>query len=236
MYLSFTDTSRKRVGPAGFIEALYRDSVEVIDNGFMATIRGAASTGRIVAILLFTAYNTPHALPLQLALPVFMLHRMYYREELATVLRLKYFRAQNRMLSHAEAVSHNFSLIRDYHLRPVMGKKMGAIVDDVNYFANAVGAHTAQSQLALPLASALLAGALMACAPYILPYLHMTSGLFLATLAATQQMVPAPPLTPTAPRKPPDSPPAAPPHRRRPSRIPLVHACLSPSETAKRAA
>ena len=45
-----------------------------------------------------------HALPLQLALPAFMLQRMYWREEVATQLRLKYFRAQNKMLAHAEAV------------------------------------------------------------------------------------------------------------------------------------
>ena len=49
-------------------------------------------------------------------------------------------------------------------------------------------AHTARSQLALPLASALFGGVLMAFAPQLTAALGVSAGLFLATLAATKQM------------------------------------------------
>ena len=115
-YLQLTDASRKRVGEAGLVEALYRDAVEVVDHGFMQLLAGACAAGKIVIILCFTAFHTPAGVPLQLILPVFILARMAMQETVATSLRLKYFKAQNRMLSHADDVTKNFRLIRDYQV------------------------------------------------------------------------------------------------------------------------
>ena len=50
----------------------------------------------------------------------------------------RYFKAQGHMLAHADDVIANLSLVRDYQRRPVMAKRMSGLVDDVNYFANAV--------------------------------------------------------------------------------------------------
>ena len=131
-YLQFTDSARKRVGAAGFVEALYRDAVEVVDHGYMQLLAGAAALGKIIAILLFTAFHSPQGVPLQLLLPLFMLVRLRSAEQTATTLRLKYFRAQNRMLSHAETATNNYQLIRDFQRRPEMASRMQRLVDDVN--------------------------------------------------------------------------------------------------------
>ena len=56
----------------------------------------------------------------------------------ATVLRLKYFRAQNRMLDHANAVTKNYATVRDSSLKPAMANRLDRIVADVNYFLNAI--------------------------------------------------------------------------------------------------
>mmetsp|Transcript_36218 Transcript_36218/g.72015 ORF Transcript_36218/g.72015 Transcript_36218/m.72015 type:complete len:832 (-) Transcript_36218:455-2950(-) len=187
-YLQLTERSRSRIGAAGFIEALYRDSFEVVDHGYMQLIAAAAAGGKIIFILLFTAATTPYALPLQLGLPIFMLHRMYTREPSATMLRLRAFRAQNRMLGHADDVTKNYQTIRDSNLKPVMATRMENIIVDLNYFTNAITAHTARSKLALPVASACIAGLMMAVAPFVIANIGLSSGNFLATLAATTQM------------------------------------------------
>jgi ABC-type multidrug transport system fused ATPase/permease subunit len=92
------------------------------------------------------------------------------------------------VLAHADDVTKNYLLIRDYQRRPEMSSRMQKLVDDVNYFSNAVWAHTTRSQLAVPLFGICMAGGLMALAPYIVDELNMSSGVFLAVLAATQQM------------------------------------------------
>lgn len=210
-FLNFTEASRDRIGAAGFTEALIRDAVEVVDNGYMQLIALVASLGKIACILFFTSFRAPLALPLQLALPLFALWRMASREATATVLRLKYFRAQNRMLDHANDVTRNYATVRDSNLKPAMANRLDRIVADVNYFLNAIAAHTSRSMLALPLLTACTVGAMMACTPYVtLPEaliaeeattgaeaaispvgwraFHMTAGTFLATLNATTQM------------------------------------------------
>ena len=100
-YLQFTEASRKRVGPAGFIEALYRDSVEVVDHGYMEMLSGVRAFGKILAIVIFSLYHAPYGVPLQLLLPFFMWRRMVSQEKVATTLRLKFFRAQNRSACRA---------------------------------------------------------------------------------------------------------------------------------------
>ena len=75
-YLQLTDGAREHVGPAGFIEALYRDSVEVVDNGYLQLLQGIASLGKIAMIVAYTAYHAPPALLPQLALPAFMILRI----------------------------------------------------------------------------------------------------------------------------------------------------------------
>jgi ABC-type multidrug transport system fused ATPase/permease subunit len=208
-FLNFTEASRDRIGAAGFTEALIRDAVEVVDNGYMQLIALVASLGKIACILFFTSFRAPLALPLQLALPVFAFWRMTSREATATVLRLKYFRAQNRILDHANDVTKNYATVRDSNLKPAMANRLDKIVADVNYFLNAIAAHTSRSVLALPLLTACTVGAMMAGTPYVtMPEavlaeadnaeaaaaaaakqtFHMTAGTFLATLNATTQM------------------------------------------------
>ena len=166
-FLNFTEASRDRIGAAGFTEALIRDAVEVVDNGYMQLIALVASLGKIACILFFTSFRAPLALPLQLALPVFAFWRMTSREATATVLRLKYFRAQNRILDHANDVTKNYATVRDSNLKPAMANRLDKIVADVNYFLNAIAAHTSRSVLALPLLTACTVGAMMAGTPYV---------------------------------------------------------------------
>jgi ABC-type multidrug transport system fused ATPase/permease subunit len=124
----------------------------------------------------------------QLALPIVMLWRMHSREEKATLLKLKFFQAQNRMLAFADDVAKNYRLVRDFTLRPAMATKLEHILDDVNYFNNAVASHNMRSRLAVPLLSVFIAGAMMSFAPWLIVHLAMSPGVFLATLTATQQM------------------------------------------------
>ena len=117
-----------------------------------------------------------------------MWRRMMSQEKVATTLRLKMFRAQNRMLAHADDVSKNYLLIRDYQRRPEMSARMSRLVDDVNYFQNAVTSHKTTQQLAVPLFSVCTAAALMCFAPWIADEFQMSAGVFLAVLTATQSM------------------------------------------------
>ena len=92
------------------------------------------------------------------------------------------------VLAHADDVSKNFLLIRDYQRRPYMSERMSKLVDDVNYFQNAVTSHKTRQQLAVPLFSVCTAGALMCFAPWIADEFGMSAGVFLAVLTATQNM------------------------------------------------
>ena len=185
-FLQFTEASRKRVGAAGFIEALYRDSVEVVDRGYMKLVESCKALGKILVILIFTAFHSIS--PTCTDAIACVVYLMYGQRKVATNLRLKVFRAQNRMLAHAEDVSKNFLLIRDYQRRPEMSSRMQRLVDDVNYFSNAVWAHTTRSQLIVPLLSVYTVGGLMGGAPWIIDKFDMTAGVFLAVLQATTQM------------------------------------------------
>ena len=187
-YLQMTPRSRERVGASGFIAALTRDTMEVVDNGFMQLYALAAAFSKVVVILMYTAVYAPTALPVQLCLPLFMLLRMYWSEAVATVLRLKYFKALNTKLELASEVSSKYALVRDARLKIVMARTLIEEITTINYLKNAVAAHTTRSLQALPVISACMVGGMMAAAPYVMDNLHMTAGTFLATLAATTQM------------------------------------------------
>lgn len=103
-------------------------------------------------------------------------------------LRLKYFKAQGHMLAHADDVIANLSLVRDYQRRPVMAKRMSSLVDDVNYFANAVTAHTVHSKLVVPATSMFMYWLVMAVSPLVMLWSGTSAGVLLAALNAMQTM------------------------------------------------
>ena len=226
-YLDYSDASRKRIGHTGFIQALLRDTVEIVDNGYMRTFDAAGSLGMILCLCLWSAREVPAILPLMMLLPIFMLIRLASVEHTgprcgcrgadqtpaqytlmrhcdgltaslcpscaaargaAIKLRLKYFKAQGHMLSHADDVIDNLSLVRDYQRRPIMAKRMTSLVDDVNYFSNAVQAYTIQSKLIVPASAMIMYWLVMAASPAVMAYGGVSAGRLLAALNAMQTM------------------------------------------------
>ena len=53
-YLNYTESARLRVGTSGFIEAINRHVVEVVDGGFMQLFNAAAHLGKLVMLLLWS--------------------------------------------------------------------------------------------------------------------------------------------------------------------------------------
>ena len=96
------------------------------------------------------------------------------------------------MLGHADDVIANLSLVRDYQRRPVMAKRMSSLVDDVNYFANAVQAHTTHSRLVVPAASMMMYWLVMAASPLVMVWSGTSAGTLLAALNAMQARAPPP--------------------------------------------
>lgn len=82
-YLDYSDASRKRIGHTGFIQALLRDTVEVVDNGYMRVFDAISSAGMILCLLIWSVREVPAILPLMLFMPLFMLLRLYYVERTA---------------------------------------------------------------------------------------------------------------------------------------------------------
>ena len=56
-YTDYTDTSRKRIGHTGFIQAILRDCPEVVDNGYMKLLEVARSAGMILTLIVFDYYT-----------------------------------------------------------------------------------------------------------------------------------------------------------------------------------
>ena len=91
------------------MQALLRDCVEVVDNGYLKLVEVARSVGMILAIVVWTGIRVPAGVPLMM-MPLFiMAHRLYSVERTALTLRLKYFKAQGNMLAHADDVISNFA-------------------------------------------------------------------------------------------------------------------------------
>ena len=92
------------------------------------------------------------------------------------------------MLAHADDVTANLSLVRDYQRRPVMARTMSSLVDDVNYFANAVTAHTVNSRLVVPATAMLMHLLVMGTSPLVMAWSGTSAGVLLAALTAMQTM------------------------------------------------
>ena len=69
-----------------------------------------------------------------------------------------------------------------------MARKMTNLVDDVNYYANAVLAHTTNARQIVPAATVCLVGAVMAFAPFLVNQMTASAGLFLALLSSVQRL------------------------------------------------
>ena len=129
-----------RVGTHGFVEAINRHAVEVVDNGFMQLFSAAAHAGKLLLLLLWALSSSMLVLPPLVIVVVAMLLRMYARERNATLLRLKSFKTYDmvrgralpnrrprratphapapprrraaQVMMHAENVTSNFELAR----------------------------------------------------------------------------------------------------------------------------
>ena len=89
------------------------------------------------------------------------------------------------MLAHAEDVITNLSLVRDYQRRPVMARRMQVLVDDVNYFANAVAANKRDAECRANRHQVHRWG-IIAAAPWLVGQLRLSAGFFIAVLNAVQ--------------------------------------------------
>jgi len=166
-YLNYSEASRKRVGSAGYIEALYRDSVDVVDRGYCQLFPCFQALGKIVAVIIWGAIQAPIMLPFVVILVLIVFTRLRLRERATTKLRLLLFQAQNWMLTHAEVVTRNFTLVRDYRRRPLMAQRMDTMVAKVNHYINAVWHKTTGTKLATPIVSGLGVAVLIAAAPQV---------------------------------------------------------------------
>ena len=185
-YMDYTDASRKRIGHTGFIQAILRDSTEVVDNGYMKLLDVARSAGMIACLIVWTASRVPASAPVMIIPLAICFYRLYRAERTALILRLKYFKAQGNMLALAEDVISNLNLVRDYQRRPIMAKRMQTRVDDVNYFANAVSAHTTAAKVVVPATTMCMVGAMIAFAPWLVGAMGVSAGFFIAVLNALQ--------------------------------------------------
>ena len=75
----------------------------MVDHGYMKTLDAARSGGKIVLLFVLSVVRVPVLSPLMLLLPFIMLIRMHFTERTATLLRLKLFRSQNKMVSHVRS-------------------------------------------------------------------------------------------------------------------------------------
>ena len=76
-YLDYSEASRKRIGHTGFIQALLRDTVEVVDNGYMRVFDAVGSLGMILCLVIWSSHEVPAILPLMLVMPLSMVLRLY---------------------------------------------------------------------------------------------------------------------------------------------------------------
>ena len=131
-----------QVAASGFIAVLTRDAAAAVDDCFMQSYAVIAALGRVFCIMLYTGLYAPRAMAIQLLLLIFSIYRVYSRDGTATVLRLKYFQALNRVTELATEVSSSYPLLRDAKLKPKVAQDLHAVFTGANYLRNAITAHT----------------------------------------------------------------------------------------------
>ena len=62
-YLNYAEASRKKIGTAGFIQALNRDVIEVIDNGYLHLFTLVRSASHICILLVWISLRSPIIAP-----------------------------------------------------------------------------------------------------------------------------------------------------------------------------
>ncbi len=188
-YVNLTTKARTQVGRAGFIEALSRYSYEVVDHGYMRLFDCAKSLGKIIILLVWALSVSPVTLPVMLLLPSVLVVRIYTQEKTSTELRLKWFKVQDLVIAHADDMTRNFELIRDYQRRPLQAKRLERVVKEANFFSNAVWEFDTRSALMAPTLATLFAGVLVIISPYIVGAGgYLTLGEVLAALQAVTSM------------------------------------------------
>jgi len=190
-YLNYTEAARLRVGTSGFVEAINRHAVEVVDRGFMQLFSVASHAGKLLLLLLWALSTSALVFPPLIFVLVVMVLRMRARERSATLLRLKSFKTYDMLMMHAENVTSNFGLVRDYARRTAEALRMDALITDVNYFGNAVHAHSIAATQMVSVISTFFVAALMATSPWLVgdgSHGRLTIGTFLASLSAVKSM------------------------------------------------
>ena len=95
-------------------------------------------------------------------------------------------------MMHAENVTSNFELVRDYRLRPSEALRMDALLTDINYFRNAVASHSMASVMMVPTLSSSMMTCMIAASPWLIGLDgsegRLTVGTFLASLTAIKSM------------------------------------------------
>ena len=140
----------------------------------------------MLILLIWVTWRTPIVAPCLVAITAVNAVRMNTREKGATVLRLKLFKAQNNMMAHADGVARTYNLVRDSLIRVDETSRMATLAGEVNYFKNAVTAHTLDSQLFVPTCTTFLVGAIICTAPLLTHWMGFTIGLYLGTISATK--------------------------------------------------
>ena len=187
-YVNLTTQSRNDVGRAGFMEALSRYAYDVVDSGYMVMFDCAKSIGKIVVLLAWSLTVSPLAIPLMCLLPTLLILRVYNQEAVSTKLRLKLFKVQDSVVAHAEDVARNFQMIRDYQRRPLQAQRLERVVQEANFFSNAVWDFDTRTSLLAPTVSVFLAGMLILASPYLIVRGHFSLGEVLVALQAVQSM------------------------------------------------
>ena len=139
-----------------------------VDHGYSKLVSSAQSMGKMILLLLWASKTHAILVPVFILIPLFMYVRVRTAERTATTLRLKYFKSQHQMVTFAEDIARNMELVRDHHQQPAMSRRFATIINDVNYFFNAVWSHTTQEKGILPMITATLTGLMMLSAPHLL--------------------------------------------------------------------
>ena len=187
-YLNLTTQARAEAGRVGFVEVISRYAVEVVDSGYCRIFDAIRSLGKIIVLLLWSLTVSWMAFPLMLTLPLILIARVYTHEGHSTSLRLKLFKVQDLVVAHADDVARNFGLIRDYHRRPLQAKRLEKVVEEANFFSNAVWDFDTRSALVAPTLATFFAGLLVMASPFLVSDELFTLGEVLAALQAVTVM------------------------------------------------
>lgn len=121
-FLNYKEESRSKISSGDITMAVMRDTLEVVDNGYMKVLAIFRILGKLVLVLLFVLrHNKAAAIPL-FCFPLVMTVFLCFRQSRTVTCNDKMALMENHLMQMVNNAINNVRLISDFHLRPQVVK------------------------------------------------------------------------------------------------------------------